>query len=63
MYDRVLSLNPNYITVIFNKGRTYEKMEKYSNAIDCYTKILSVDPNNIMAKRDIDRCKSLIGKK
>ena len=63
MYDRVLYLNPNFLTAIFNKGRTYEKMGKHSDAIDCYAKILSIDPNNIMAKKDIGRCELLIGQK
>jgi len=43
-------LEGNSIDEIFNKGKNFERMGEYKQAIKCFEKILQVDPTNHLAK-------------
>jgi len=53
-YDKVLSLDPNNIKALYNKGKALSQLGNFvkslnNAAISYYDKVLSLDPNNIGA--------------
>lgn len=45
-FDRALLLCPRYVNALYNKGITLMKFLKYQDAIDCFSKALSLAPND-----------------
>ena len=42
-------LNPGYLEALKNKAETLDHLTKYQQAIECYDKILRIDPKNVIA--------------
>lgn len=43
-YKNAIKLKPNSTEAWYDLGKCYQDMEVWSNAIDCYTKLLKIDP-------------------
>lgn len=48
-YSKHLSMNPNDITALNNKGVELTNINMYEEAIECFDKILQLDPANSIA--------------
>ena len=46
-YDEALSIDPNAVDVLINKGLILIELLRYEEAIDVFDKILSIDPKNV----------------
>ena len=58
MYDRVVKLAPSYLDeALFNLGMVQEKQGKRKQSIENLERALSVNPNNEMAKKLLDKLK------
>jgi tetratricopeptide (TPR) repeat protein len=44
-----LSIDPNYVDAWNQKGLSLDALGKYKEAIECFNKVLSIDPNNDIA--------------
>jgi tetratricopeptide (TPR) repeat protein len=49
LFDQAVEIDPYYIEATSNKGRTYEKEANWSQALDAYRQVLTVDKNDIFA--------------
>ena len=45
-YDQELSINPNNVDALYNKGLALAHLKRYNGAITYYDKALEIDPNN-----------------
>jgi len=50
-YKEAYELQPNYVFALNNLGHAYEKKKLIPQAIDAYTKVLEIAPDNETAKR------------
>lgn len=58
MYDRVVKLSPSYLDeALFNLGMVQEKQGKRKQSIENLERALSVNPNNEMAKKLLEKLK------
>ena len=48
-YDKILQIDERYFEAILNKAFTLNKVGRYSEAIDWYTKALKIHPNHVSA--------------
>jgi len=48
-FDRVLSIVPNHILALFNKGLTFGKLGLNDDSIQCYDKVLKVDQKHVLS--------------
>ena len=48
-YDKVIELNPSYISAWNNKGIALYRLKMYESAINCYDKAIEIDPNHANA--------------
>lgn len=49
LYDQAVELDPYYVEATSNKGMTYEKQGRWSDALQTYRKALSLDKNDTFA--------------
>lgn len=49
MYDKALSINPDYSKAWSNKGVIYAKLNEYDKAVAAFKKSLEINPNNATA--------------
>jgi tripartite motif-containing protein 71 len=56
---KFLELRSQDIEVLFDKGIIYEILKKFDKAIECYNKVISIDPYDIDAKNKIDILSSI----
>jgi lipoprotein NlpI len=57
-----LSINPNYVTVWYNKGVLLGSIGNFSEAIKAFDKVLEFNPNHEFALRDREILLSIISK-
>lgn len=50
-YKKVIEKKPNSAPALFGLGETYINMNKKLEAKDCFQKVLSIEPNNLEAKK------------
>jgi len=48
-YTEYLRLEPTHIKSLYNRGRAYEELGKYSEALEDFNKVLKEDPQNANA--------------
>jgi DNA-directed RNA polymerase subunit alpha len=46
LYQRCASLNPTCLGVLVNLGVLYEDREQYERAVECYRRVLAIEPNH-----------------
>jgi tetratricopeptide (TPR) repeat protein len=46
LYDQAVEINPYYVEVMSNRGRTYEEEGQWDKALDAYNEALSLDKND-----------------
>ncbi len=49
LFDKSIELNSNLPEVYCTKGNTLYNLERYQEAIDCYDKVIEIDPNYSIA--------------
>ncbi len=49
LYDKAISLDPNFIEAWNNKGVALYKMKRYKDALTCFNKTIEIDPKNSIA--------------
>ena len=49
LFDQAVEIDPYYIEATSNKGLTYEKETKWSQALDAYREVLAVDKDDVFA--------------
>lgn len=54
--DELLTFDPENTEILSLKGFYYELIDDYDNAIFTYKKILEIDPNNEIAKQNLEDC-------
>jgi len=54
-FDAALSIDPEYVDALYNKGRTLEEMEQYATARDSYEKVLEKQTNYPLAVEGLNR--------
>jgi tetratricopeptide (TPR) repeat protein len=47
--ERALTVDPNHIEALYNKGFGLQRLERYEEAIGYWDKVLAIDPNNKLA--------------
>ena len=47
LYDKALSIQPNSIDILSNKGMLLIILKRYDEANKVFDKVLSIDPNNV----------------
>ncbi|PKM92836.1 MAG: hypothetical protein CVU80_01295, partial [Elusimicrobia bacterium HGW-Elusimicrobia-4] len=52
-YKKVIEKKPNSAPAFFGLGETYVNANKKSEAKNCFQKFLSIEPNNLEAKKYI----------
>jgi len=50
LYETCASLNPTCVGALLNLGVLYEDAGRYSEAIDCYKRVLAIDPSHKRAQ-------------
>ena len=58
--DNLLSVAPNDTDILFWKAMVYEVSEDYLSAVNIYTKILELEPDNKDVINSIKACKELM---
>ncbi|HAK74110.1 MAG TPA: hypothetical protein DCP36_12015, partial [Sporomusaceae bacterium] len=48
-YDKAITINPNNIYALNNRGIAYAKAAQYNLALADYNKVITIDPNNAYA--------------
>lgn len=48
-YTEYISLNPEHLKSIYNRGRAYEELGEYEKAMEDFKNVLKRDPNNVSA--------------
>jgi tetratricopeptide (TPR) repeat protein len=48
-YNEALSVDPDYIPALLNKGSALHKLGRYQEAVNAYDDVLSRDPNRVTA--------------
>ena len=48
-YNDYLSLKPNNLKTIYNRGRAYEALGEFEKALDDFETVMKLDPKNINA--------------
>ncbi len=51
--DRAIGFKPDFIPPIYNKGVLLGLLGRFKEAIDAYNRVLDLDPNHELAKRDL----------
>jgi tetratricopeptide (TPR) repeat protein len=54
-FDTALSIDPDYIDALYNKGRTLEEMGQYLTARDIYEQVLNKQTNYPLAVEGMNR--------
>ncbi len=54
-FDQVLTLQPDYIDAVFNRGVCYEEMGEKEKAIETYRKVLDQNPQYTLAAKGLER--------
>jgi tetratricopeptide (TPR) repeat protein len=63
IYDEGLKFFPNYYQLYFNKGITYVGRKEYDKAIDCFQKVVVINPGHASSNNAIARLEKMNGKK
>lgn len=61
-FSRAASVRPDYVGAHHQKGTVYELLGDPKKALECWEKTLELDPNNTMAKDNIERVKDFINR-
>lgn len=61
--DRAISLKNDFIPPMYNKGVLLGLLGKFPEAIEIYNKVLELDPNHELAKRDLQMIYKLLKEK
>ncbi|MCA1961629.1 MAG: tetratricopeptide repeat protein [Desulfomonile sp.] len=59
-FDRALALRPDYVGAHHQRGVAWELIGDYSRALECWRKTLELDPQNELAKSNIERVNQAI---
>ena len=54
-YNDYLSLKPNNIKSLYNRGRSFEELGDFDKALEDYNRILEINPDNIHANLSIGK--------
>ncbi len=57
-FNRAVSVRPDYIGAHHQKGKAYELLGYPEKALECWRKTIELDPDNKMARENIDRVSS-----
>ena len=44
LYEKIIKINPDNKNIQFNLGITYEELNQVNKAIECYQKVIHLDP-------------------
>ena len=44
-YQKVLALDPNHVSTLYNFGSIFEKLREYQKAKDYFEKVIKINPN------------------
>ena len=58
--ERIL-FNPNDIAALQLRGRIHYKMQKWGDAMNDYSTIMEIDPQNSEAKSGLEMAKNILG--
>jgi len=61
-FDRALALRPDYVGALHQRGVAWELLGDYSRALECWRKTLELDPENELAKGNIERVGEVMSK-
>jgi len=50
LYERCVHLRPTFVGALINLGILYEDYGRYEDAIDCYKRVLAIDPHHERAR-------------
>ncbi len=50
LYERCINLRPTFVGALINLGILYEDYGRYQDAIDCYKRVLAIDPHHEQAR-------------
>ncbi|MFO7958255.1 MAG: DNA-directed RNA polymerase subunit alpha C-terminal domain-containing protein [Candidatus Brocadiia bacterium] len=50
LYERCVNLRPTFVGALINLGILYEDYGRYQDAIDCYKRVLAIDPHHEQAR-------------
>ena len=56
-----IQLNANDVPALQLRGRIYYKMEKWGDAMNDYSTILEIDPENTEAKSGLEMARNILG--
>jgi tetratricopeptide (TPR) repeat protein len=59
-FDRALSLDPQYVPAMINKGWVLSKFGRFQEALTIYERVLTIDKNNRKAWDGRARCKKMV---
>lgn len=45
-YQKALELYPTYLVVLFRKGKCYEELQRFNEAVECFNKVLKIFDSN-----------------
>lgn len=57
MYEKAVTLNPEFLDAWGKMGESHEALGNYQKSLDCFNKILVVNPNNELVKKMINKIK------
>ena len=60
MFDKALSLDPNFIHAMINKGWVLSKLGKFQEALNLFERVLAIDKNNQKAWKERGFCLKMI---
>ena len=52
-YQKVLALDPNHVSTLYNLGSIFEKLREYQKAKDYFEKVIKINPNYINAHNNL----------
>ena len=60
LYDQAVEINPYYVEVMSNRGRTYEEEGQWGKALDAYNEALSLDKNDVFSEVLAGKAKDML---
>jgi tetratricopeptide (TPR) repeat protein len=57
--DQIIEMDPNNVKCLYFRGKALIELKEYSKAVDCFTKLVHVDPNHAEGRKELENAKKI----
>lgn len=61
LLNRLILVNPNDVNALQLRGHIFYKMQKWGNAMNDFTSVLEIEPENADAKSKMELARNILG--